>query len=178
MLTRLLNIVIAVLLLSLGACSTPDINLPEEHPQDSYAIDSLKVTNNGSYELDEESLAGVVKRIEKGYYGNVHSLIIIHNNGLALEKYFKGWTRHMHHPCYSMTKSFTSALIGIAIKNGFIKSVNENLLDFFPEYEGQISNLDDRKKAITLKDLLTMSAGFQWDEMSTRVCRQSGKAES
>ena len=174
MLTRLLNIVIAVLLLSLGACSTPDINLPEERPQDSYAIDSLKVTNNGSYELDEESLAGVVKRIEKGYYGNVHSLIIIHNNGLALEKNFKGWTRHMHHPCYSMAKSFTSALIGIAIKNGFIKSVNENLLDFFPEYEGRISNLDDRKKAITIKDLLTMSAGFQWDELSTPYVDRQG----
>jgi CubicO group peptidase (beta-lactamase class C family) len=174
MLTRLLTIVIGALVLSLGACSNPDMKLPAEHPQDSYAIDSLQATDNGTYELDEEALAGIVMRIEKGYYGNFHSLIIIHNNGLALEKYFKGWTRHMHHPCYSMTKSFTSALIGIAVKNGFIKSVDENLLSFFPEYEGQIANLDDRKKAITIKDVLTMSAGFQWDELSTSYVDRQG----
>ena len=172
MLTRLLTVVIAALFLSLGACSTPDFKPPEEHPQDSYAIDNLKATDNGSYELDEGRLEGIINRIEKGYYKNVHSLIIIHNNGLVLEKYFKGWSRHMHHPCFSMTKSITSALIGIAIENGFIKSVDENLLSFFPEYEGRIANLDDRKKAITLKHVLTMSAGFQWDETSSYIDKQ------
>jgi len=169
------TIIAVFLLLLCSACGTPDMKLPEEHPQDSYTIDSLRATDNVTYELDEEALAGVVERIEKGYYGNVHSLIIIHNNGLALEKYFRGWTRHMHHPCYSVTKSFTSALTGNAIKNGFIKSVDEKLLGFFPEYEGLIANLDDRKRAITLRDLLTMSAGFQWDELSTSYVDSQGK---
>jgi CubicO group peptidase (beta-lactamase class C family) len=58
-----------------------------------------------------------------------------------------------------VTKSFISALIGIAIEQGYIKGVNEKLFGFFPEYRN-IANLDERKKSIILKDVLTMTAGF------------------
>jgi CubicO group peptidase (beta-lactamase class C family) len=79
----------------------------------------------------------------------------------------------MLHPCYSVTKSFTSALIGIAIDQGYINGVDDNLLDFFPEYE-DIANLDDTKKSIMLKHVLTMSAGFTWDEISNRLMDRQG----
>jgi CubicO group peptidase (beta-lactamase class C family) len=102
-----------------------------------------------------------VEDINGGEYGKIHSLIIIHNDSLVLEEYFMGWSRHMRHPLFSVSKSFSSALIGIAIEQGYINSVDDNLLSFFPEYD-DIENLDERKESINLGNVLTMSAGFQW----------------
>ena len=152
--------------LFISACATPDIDLPDETPQKEYTIDSLSGSDNGSYEFDEDRLSQIVDDIEKGQYGNIHSLIIIHNDGLVMEEYCKSWNRHMLHPCWSVTKSFASALIGIAIEQDYISSVDEKLLSFFPEYK-TIDNLDERKESITLKHVLTMSSGFVWDDMST-----------
>jgi len=59
---------------------------------------------------------------------------------------------------HSVTKSFTSALVGIALDKGYIKSVKQPLLEFFPEET--IANLDEQKKAITLEHLLIMSSGL------------------
>jgi len=161
--TLFMPVIFATLLFS--ACPTPDIGLPNETPQQKYAIDSLSGSENGSYEFDEDKLSQIVGDVEKGQYGNVHSLIIIHNGGLVMEEYFKGWTRHMLHRCASVAKSIMSALIGIAIEQGSISSVDEKLLSFFPEYK-TIDNLDERKESITLKHVLTMSAGFVWDDPS------------
>jgi len=65
---------------------------------------------------------------------------------------------------HSVTKSFTSTLIGIALQQGLIESVDEYVLDFFPKYT--IANPDSRKSDITIEHLLTMRAGFEWDESS------------
>jgi len=99
-----------------------------------------------------------------GDYGNIHSVIIIHNDGLALEEYFMEWNRHMLHMCASVTKSFTSSLIGIAIEEGYISGLEEEILNFFPEYD-DIENLDERKESITFENVLTMTGGFTWDEI-------------
>jgi CubicO group peptidase (beta-lactamase class C family) len=66
------------------------------------------------------------------------------------------------HTLQSVTKSVTSALIGIAIGRGEIAGVDARLLSFFDE--GTVANVDERKRAVTLRDLLTMTAGFRWDE--------------
>jgi parallel beta-helix repeat protein len=66
------------------------------------------------------------------------------------------------HPLYSVTKSFSSALIGIAIKEGFIDGVLHKVLDFFPNRT--FANMDSQKEAITLEHLLTMTSGLPWDE--------------
>jgi CubicO group peptidase (beta-lactamase class C family) len=66
------------------------------------------------------------------------------------------------HELHSVTKSFASTLIGIAIQQGLIGSVNEYLLDFFPAYVQ--ANPDPRWDNVTIEHLLTMSAGFEWDE--------------
>ena len=133
------------------------------NPQKKYAIDSLPGCDECPYVLDEAILTELVNRIEDGAYGNIHSLIIIHNDSLALEEYFMDWSRDMLHHCNSVTKSVTSALVGIAIEQDKIDGVDGKLLDFFPEYT-DIANLDDRKESITLEHVLTMTAGFTWDE--------------
>lgn len=160
-------------LLFVNAC-IPDIPLPEETPQDEYAVDNLPGLVNPPYELDEEILKDLVKLIERCVFGKIHSLLIIHNDSLVLEEYFRGWSRHMRHYCFSTTKSVTSALIGIAIDQGKIDGVNGKLLGFFPEYD-DIMNIDERKESITLENLLTMSSGFAWDEISTPYLDIFGK---
>jgi CubicO group peptidase (beta-lactamase class C family) len=105
----------------------------------------------------------VVSDIESGTYGETHSLLVFKDNKMISENYFETFPAAEVHYQYSVTKSFASALIGIAIDKGFIKNTDEKIIDFFPEYTN-IQNLDQRKRNIKISDLLSMKAGFQWDE--------------
>ena len=67
------------------------------------------------------------------------------------------------HTLQSVSKSFASALVGIAIARGEFKSVEEKVLDFFPEMKG-IANMDERKAAMRLEDILTMRTGTDYHE--------------
>jgi CubicO group peptidase (beta-lactamase class C family) len=98
---------------------------------------------------------------------HLHSLLIVRNGYLVTEAYFFPYRPEALHGIYSCTKSFTSALIGIAMDKGFIRSVDPPLLDFFPDRT--IANVDDRKRAITLENLLTMSSGLDWPEWNSPV---------
>jgi CubicO group peptidase (beta-lactamase class C family) len=62
----------------------------------------------------------------------------------------------------SVTKSYTSALVGIALDQGCLTSVDQKMIDFFPEVADQIT--DPRKKQITIKEMLQMRAGYPWEE--------------
>ena len=107
--------------------------------------------------IDSALILSMLQEIqEKGL--NIHSVLVIRHGYLVTEVYFPPYTREIKHPVYSMTKSVTSAMTGIAIRNGRIKSVRQNVLDFFPEIamETQDQYLED----MTVEHLLTMSAGF------------------
>ena len=143
----------------LFTCACSHTHPLEESSKNVDPIDNLKGSNNAKYRLNEDKLALLLDNINKGDFDKLNSLIIIHNDSFVLEEYFQGWNRNMRHRCWSVTKSFISALSGIAIEQGYIKGVNEKLLSFFPEYRN-IANLDERKNSITLKDGLTMTAGF------------------
>lgn len=164
----------SLILLCISSCCQPQsLPPPEETPQDDYLIDKLPGYVDQPLELDMEKIDVLVEDIKDGEQGKIHSLIIIHYDSLVLEEYFMGWTRHMRHPIYSATKSVSSALIGIAIEQGYISGVDEKLLSFFPEYD-DIENLDTRKESITLENILTMTAGFSWDETSTPYYDECG----
>ncbi len=92
----------------------------------------------------------------------VHSAVVVRHGYIAAEGYFYPFQPESTQRLYSCTKSVISALIGIAIEEGAIRSVDEKVIDFFPDYEA--ANLDDRKRALTLKHLLTMTSGFEWEE--------------
>ena len=62
----------------------------------------------------------------------------------------------------SATKSYTSALVGIALDQGCLSSVDQNMMDFFPEVAGQIT--DPRKEQITIRQMLQMRAGYPSEE--------------
>jgi CubicO group peptidase (beta-lactamase class C family) len=89
----------------------------------------------------------------------VHSLLVIRNGYIVAEAYFYPFARGSKHDLASVTKSFTSTLVGIAVDKGYIKSVQQPVLDFFPGRT--IANVDANKRAMTLEHLLTMTSGLQ-----------------
>jgi CubicO group peptidase (beta-lactamase class C family) len=93
----------------------------------------------------------------------VDSVIVIKNGYIVYEKYYQYWTQFMLHTIQSCTKSFMSALIGIAIDMGYIDNVSQPILDFFPNYT--IDNWDPRKENITLYHCLTMTTGLEFHEV-------------
>ena len=90
------------------------------------------------------------------------SLLVVKNGYLVFEEYYSRGSREKYAEVHSVTKSFTSALIGIALDKGYLNSVDQKLVDFFPEYITDES--DPMKKEISIRHLLTMSAGFKWND--------------
>lgn len=97
----------------------------------------------------------------QGWNDNVNSILVVRNGYLVYESYpSPSYDENRTHHIYSCTKSFTSALVGMAIGQGYIDGVAAQVLDFFPDLT--IENLDSRKQAITIRDLLTMTSGLDW----------------
>jgi len=126
--------------------------------------DGLHVSSLEEHNLNKSVFEKINKDICDGKYGNIHSLLVIEKNDLVIEQYYNGWEKGRLHILASNTKSFNSLLIGVAIEKGYIKNVDQRMLDFFPEYENL--KKDTLKNKITIKNLLTMTSGFQWDEQS------------
>ena len=86
-----------------------------------------------------------------------HAFIVIRDDKLLYEDYFNGYQRDSICVSRSVAKSFTSALVGIAIQDGFIKSVDDPITNYLPELKGQ-PGFD----SITIKNLLTMGSGIRY----------------
>lgn len=89
---------------------------------------------------------------------NTVAFLIIKNDTIQYEKYFKGYDQERIVPSFSMAKSVTSILIGCAIEEGFIKSVDEPITNYIPELE---KNGFDK---VTIKHLLQMTSGIKFNE--------------
>jgi CubicO group peptidase (beta-lactamase class C family) len=108
-------------------------------------------------------LLELLSHLDNNEFGNIKSLLIVRNNYLIFEKYFNGADQNQLHILYSVTKSITSIVTGIAINNENNFNVNDKIENYFPAYE---SDFDSLKNLITIKEVLTMTAGFQWNELS------------
>lgn len=115
--------------------------------------------------MTDSLINDMIDKIENGRYGKheFNSVLIQINGKLICEEYFNGYSRDAIHFTASVQKSILSIMIGIAIDKGFIRDEYQKILDYFPEFS-DIKNLDDRKRALTIKDLLICSAGFQWTD--------------
>ena len=86
------------------------------------------------------------------------SLAVIKNDSLLYEEYWDGYSDSSYSGSFSMAKSITSLLIGVALKEGKIKSLDEPVGNYLPEFK------EGEKAAVKIVDLLTMSSGSNWDE--------------
>jgi len=123
--------------------------------------DGLSVGNVNKTMLDTTLLREMMQKIISGVYPNVHSVLIVKDGKLVFEQYFYQYTKDSVQEMRSATKSIFSALAGIAIDKGFIKSKNETVISYFPEYT--LNNMTDEKKRITVENLLTQQTGLDCD---------------
>ena len=93
-------------------------------------------------------------------FRSINAFLVVRRGYLVFERYYSGFGRDDTHLIASVTKSFVSALIGMAIDRGFIEGVHQRVLGFFPEFAP--GEHDPLKRQLTIRHLLTMTAGFQW----------------
>ena len=88
------------------------------------------------------------------------AFLMVRDDKVLYERYFNGYNQRSLNTSFSMAKSFASALVGIAIDEGHIESVDEPITNYLPE----LLKKDERFEAITIRHLLTMSSGIKYEE--------------
>jgi len=89
---------------------------------------------------------------------NTTAFIVLHGDQLLYEGYFNGSSRESIQTSFSAAKSFTSTLVGIALKEGYIRSLDDPITDYLPE----LLERDPRFAEITIRHLVTMTSGLRW----------------
>jgi CubicO group peptidase (beta-lactamase class C family) len=140
-------------------------------PQLHDGITTADLTSAG---FDRSKIIELTQLILTDTFPNIHSLLIAKDNQLVYENYFAGkdeilgknlgyidHTMDDLHDCRSISKGIVSACIGIAVKQGLIKNIDEPIRTYFTAYEKEF---DTSKSKITLRHLLTMTSGLDWNE--------------
>ncbi len=125
-------------------------------------------------QLEEEQIEGMNKKIAQGYYKDLTSIVVARNGKLLLEEYFNNTNRNTLLDTRSVGKSFTSALVGMAIEDGHLKDENVTLKAFYDLKS--FENYKPSKEDVSLKDLLTMSSHF--DASDTRGLNSEDKMQN
>lgn len=98
------------------------------------------------------------------------AFVVVQHNKIIFEQYWNNYSPLSQSNSFSMSKSIVSLLVGCAITDGFIKNVDEPVSDFLPEWTSF------ENKTLTIKDLLTMSAGVEWDEAHSSLFSKTTEA--
>lgn len=127
------------------------------------------VVNLFSQTIDINSLDSVINEADRiittdnrQFFKNVESIIVYSNGQIRFENYYNGYKKDSLHQIQSQTKSIVALLTGIVIDKGFVRDENEKVSTYFPTYFNESDRL---KTSVNIRDLLTMSAGFRWEEM-------------
>ena len=97
-------------------------------------------------------------------YENTEGIVILEAGQIVFEEYFGNSNSKSKIHIASVTKSILSALIGIAIEKGYIKSTEETVMGYFPEYTSISSN--GVREKVTIQNLLTMTAPYSFNDWS------------
>jgi len=129
------------------------------------AVQKIK-PNNGwkisDEKFNQEKIRVLNQKIAENRFRDITSIVIIKNGKLLLEEYFNKYQRDSLHDTRSVGKSFASALMGIAIKDGYIKNENQKISEFYNLKT--FKNYSSQKENVTIKSLLTMSSGFNGND--------------
>ena len=98
-------------------------------------------------------------------FSELRSLVVARNGVIIKEQYFRTGGANTPSDVRSVTKSVTSLLIGVAIDKGFLQSVDQPIGQFIRPL---VDTLSTDKAAITIRNLLTMSSGFTWNELDNQ----------
>lgn len=106
--------------------------------------------------------AALAKLVAYGARNSFDSLLVVRHGRIVTEAYYAPYTADIPHNLFSATKAVTGTLLGMVYKDGLLDRLDHPVLDFFTDRH--IANVDDRKKAITVQNLLDMTPGLDWDQ--------------
>jgi CubicO group peptidase (beta-lactamase class C family) len=166
-------------LLAVAGCQSGPPDYTYTPPED--LGDGLEVGTIEEVGIDFNLIGTAVDRIWDGDFKAVHSLLIFKDGKLVVEEYFSGhrfswegsgyrgewieWDADEHHVSLSLTKSYVSAIVSIAIAQGFINSVHDSIFDYLPDHQRFAK---DGKEDITIEHLVTMTSGLEWNEWNSK----------
>jgi CubicO group peptidase (beta-lactamase class C family) len=130
---------------------------------DDYKIFTKRVVKTGTYQPWKVSENVSKKTIPAKYQADFTNLgtvafLVIKDSTVMFEEYWDNYNADSYSNSFSVAKSIVSLLVGCAIDDGYIKSIDQPVGDFLPEYKAGTDS------TLTLRHLLTMSSGLNWDE--------------
>lgn len=156
------NLIKCLLLFStilLGSCSSGNQNLTKEGD----------LPRKATPEKLSQAMDSYLKAIDE-IQMDIHSIMIVQDGSVLFEKWMSEGKKEEPHVLHSVSKTFTSTAVGLAIGEGKL-NLSDKLVDFFPEYLPETVN--DNLKAVTVRDLLTMNCGHDTDP--TNVVRNQSE---
>ena len=171
-------LVFILLLISISSCKKEnDVNNYHYVAPLTYD-DGIATASLNDVGMDTVPIVNMMNYLNNNSHA-VHNILIIKDNKLVFEEYFEGYEMDMDAPGRngpvmqydkntdhfeaSVSKSVTSVIVGIAVKDGYLTDLNKRITEYFPEYSGILVG---GKADITIHHLLTMASGLAWDESS------------
>jgi len=127
--------------------------------------DAWQISTPAEQGLDPELVAELYYNASK--LETIYSLLVFKNGYLVAEDYFNIGSVEQKVNIHSVTKSYTSALVGVALAQGCLSSLDQKMMEFFPEFAERVT--DPRKKRITIRQMLQMRAGYPWEESTAEL---------
>ncbi len=138
---------------------------PKSTPKQAIAIQTIGADSGweiSKASYDRRQIEDLNRKIAENLFKDIKSLVVIKDGKLLIEEYFNGASRDTLHDTRSVGKSFASTMMGIAIEDGFIKSENQTLKNFYDLR--RFANFSPKKESVTIKSLLTMSSAFDGND--------------
>ena len=158
---RLLVLLFVILLMGCASEDTRPQFGSHSHPPEYWPTDDWRSIDPAEVGMDAVGLQQTYDYVANPNI-NAQGFVVIRNGYIVLEGYFGKFNMNSRHESFSAAKSFTSALIGIAIEEGYLSGVDETIGTFFPQLNEP--GMDEAKKEITIQHLLTMTSGLEWNE--------------
>ena len=163
-----LSVLLLLLVIFLGSCIKCKLPPPEFLPP-PVTDDGWQVSSLSAQQIDVSKIARIDNILKSDTsFSNIHTLTIVRNGYLVFDEFYHagpfGYHKGNLTTMQSVTKSFTSLVTGIAINHGLIKDVNQTAQSLLPKLT--TINWSSGKDKITVRHILTMSAGFAGNEHS------------
>lgn len=175
---------IYVLILTTFACIACEKTYPDvyDYQTPDQLDDGWETASLNSVGMDSLLIEQLVNSVYGDHYRNVHSIVIIKDGKLVFEEYWPGndfgmnskdylgkyieFDRDTRHNTHSATKSITSMVVGIASDKGYMSSEEDFIFNYLPDHT---SFRTGGREKITIRHMLTMSSGLQWNEWDVSV---------
>lgn len=165
--TIILWIMVLVMAISLVGCDSTQGEGPGHSQETGLEVDYTP-RQDGDWETSTPEELGLDPDLvedlyrEAGDLSTLYSVLLVKDGKLVAESYFNGASREEKTLLQSVSKSMISALVGIALEDGCLSSIDQKMIEFFPEIADRVT--DPRKAEVTLRQMLQMRTGYPDEE--------------